>query len=423
MTLQAGWARRDITPPIGIHMGGYWGRQSGATAIHDALYARLVAWRCDNDCVVLISLDLVAVDPAFVATVRQAVAARLQTSPEAVMICCTHTHAGPLTLPFRGMGDVDASYLQFVQQQIEAAAAEAQASLSPAQAATNTADVQIGINRRKLRIGEDAGPVAAHAHVMVLTTEAGRAVLFQHACHPVVLGSSNHDISADFPGPACAHIEASGASLAMFLNGAAGDINPRIASATHADVETLGRELGEAVVLAARDAQPMATSTIRWQRTVLSLPLLPPPSRATALAEATRSWLRWMVKRGDRWARMVPRARWEWARDCLQVAGTPQPAAQPFELQGLRIGDVTFVGLEGEIFVDYQLDFEAIEGTQVVLCGFTNGCIGYVPTAEEYPAGGYEVDQAYRVYPSVLMIAPESDGIVRGAVRELVTAL
>ena len=33
--LQAGWAQREITPTLGIHMGGYWGRRSGATEIND----------------------------------------------------------------------------------------------------------------------------------------------------------------------------------------------------------------------------------------------------------------------------------------------------------------------------------------------------------------------------------------------------
>ena len=78
------------------------------------------------------------------------------------------------------------------------------------------------------------------------------------------------------------------------------------------------------------------------------------------------------------------------------------------------------VGMEGEIFVRYQLDLENSCATQkVLLCGYANGCIGYVPVAEEYERGGYEVDDAYKVYPSTRMISPQSEGIIRQAVADM----
>ena len=81
------------------------------------------------------------------------------------------------------------------------------------------------------------------------------------------------------------------------------------------------------------------------------------------------------------------------------------------------------VDLEGEIFVRYQLDVEAAHTEPVILCGFANGCIGYVPTADEYERGGYEVDIAYKVYPSTLMIAPESDRLIRQGIVDLLRIL
>jgi hypothetical protein len=84
---------------------------------------------------------------------------------------------------------------------------------------------------------------------------------------------------------------------------------------------------------------------------------------------------------------------------------------------------LTWLGLEGEIFVRYQLDVEAAHTEPVILCGFANGCIGYVPTADEYERGGYEVDIAYKVYPSTLMIAPESDRLIRQGIVDLLRIL
>ena len=80
------------------------------------------------------------------------------------------------------------------------------------------------------------------------------------------------------------------------------------------------------------------------------------------------------------------------------------------------------LGLEGEIFARYQLDLEAEWGS-VIACGFANGCIGYVPTADEYPLGGYEVDDAYKVYPSVQMIGPASEELIRNRIGALIARL
>ena len=128
--------------------------------------------------------------------------------------------------------------------------------------------------------------------------------------------------------------------------------------------------------------------------------------------------------RGDEWARRVPQAQLEWSRAWLETARDPQAIkTQPFEIQGLRVGGLTWLGMEGEIFVRYQLDLEAASQEPVVICGYANGCIGYVPTQDEYERGGYEVKEAYKVYPSVLMIAPQSDAIIRRTARELLRAL
>ena len=100
-------------------------------------------------------------------------------------------------------------------------------------------------------------------------------------------------------------------------------------------------------------------------------------------------------------------------------AGAVRTRVQSFEMQALALGELVLLGLEGEIFVCYQLDLEAAHGP-AVLCGLANGCIGYVPTADEYVRGGYEIDLAYKVYPSVQMIAPASETLIRQQAAALI---
>ena len=80
------------------------------------------------------------------------------------------------------------------------------------------------------------------------------------------------------------------------------------------------------------------------------------------------------------------------------------------------------MGFEGELFARYQRDMEAVY-PEVVVCGFANGCIGYVPTADEYERGGYEIDEAYKVYPGTRGIGPKSEDIIRAAAEDILSYL
>ncbi len=105
----------DITPSVGIHMGGYWGRRSGATHIHDRLMAKALVCELGEERVVILTVDLVALGADAVRAIRMAVKRDTGIAGAAIMICASHTHAGPLTIPYRGMGEIDKSYLDRVE--------------------------------------------------------------------------------------------------------------------------------------------------------------------------------------------------------------------------------------------------------------------------------------------------------------------
>ena len=428
--LRFGVAAAEITPPVGIHMGGYWGRSSGATQIRDALLVKALVCECGAERFAIAAVDLVALDAGSVGRIR----ARLEREAgfAAVMVCASHTHAGPLTVRFRGMGEVDTGYLQRVEDEIVRIVAAAAAAMQAGRLRYARPAVQIGINRRRARgastgIGQHPdGPIVPYAHVLRFEAANGPgATLFNHACHPVVLGHQNHQISGDFAAAAARYVETETGEPALYINGACGDINPRITNGDFSDVEALGSELGGAVLAAIDTAGPIAVSALGCAQARVDLPLIEPPPRLHAEAEKLVLQLKAELKRGgDIWAQRVPRARLEWAQAMLKLArkGAGAAAVQPFEIQVLALGDMVVLGMEGEIFCRYQLDLEAEFGP-AVLCGFANGCIGYVPTADENSRGGYEVDEAYKVYPSVQMIAPASEALIRQGVAELVAGV
>jgi len=418
-------AATDITPSVGIHMGGYWGRRSGATHIHDRLMAKALVCGLGEERVVILTVDLVALGADAVRAIRMAVTRDTGIAGAAIMICASHTHAGPLTIPYRGMGEIDKSYLDRVEAALVKLVVTATAKMRPGRLGYARCDVQIGFNRRARR-REAAGPVISHAHVLRFESDQGPgATLFQHACHPVVLGGDNHQISGDFVGAAVRYVEQMTGEPALFVNGACGDINPRITGGSFEEVDVLGSQLGQAVLEGVADVDILATPVLSYVQERVDLPLIDPPTRLRAEAEKVVLQLKAkLVHEGNIWVRRVPEARLEWAEAMLALArsGNGRGRSQVFEIQGIGLGKIVLLGLEGEIFARYQLDLE-VEWGSVIACGFANGCIGYVPTADEYPLGGYEVDDAYKVYPSVQMIGPASEALIRNRTGALIARL
>ena len=375
--------------------------------------------------VALVAVDLVGLDADVVRTIRERVGRATGIEDAAIMVCASHAHASPLTFPFRGMGRIDGGYLEQVADAVVEVVVGAAADSRPGRLCYARPQVQIGINRREshpqgTRIGQNpAGPVVPYAHVLRFVAADGTGVtLFNHACHPVVLGHENLQISGDFAGAAARYIEEQTGDKALFINGACGDVNPRITGGSFADVECLGEELGRAVLEGQDAAVPLEAPSISWAHERVDLPLQSLPPRWSAEVEKLKWHLRVSLARGSE----VSKAQFEWAvamREWVR-AGAEQTQVQPFEMQALAFGELVLLGMEGELFARYQLDLEAAH-EPAVLCGFANGCIGYVPTADEYARGGYEIDLAYKFYPSVQMIAPASESLIRQRAAALIS--
>jgi hypothetical protein len=94
-----------------------------------------------------------------------------------------------------------------------------------------------------------------------------RALLVHYATHSVVLGPTNCKYSADYPGVLQAKIEASIPGVqAMFVQGAAGDINPLFMARSgdeakdFAVVARMGETLAGEVLAAAKSMKPLTLS-------------------------------------------------------------------------------------------------------------------------------------------------------------------
>jgi hypothetical protein len=145
------------------------------------------------------------------------------------------------------------------------------------------------------------------------------------------------------------------------------------------------------------------------------------------------AWITWRAEyeaaalaaeHGDNLA--SPKAKWamvHWAERMFEAMQrddlTPTVKA---EIQVIHIGDLAIVGVPGEYFVELGLQIkEGIKKSgvrQVMISGFTNGDVGYIPARRAYAKGGYEVADAYKYYGYPTAIAPEGgEEIVASALK------
>ena len=111
----------------------------------------------------------------------------------------------------------------------------------------------------------------------------------------------------------------------------------------------------------------------------------------------------------------------DWAAT-IRAGGTPASATA--EVMVIGIGEIRFVLLPGESFVEFGFEIKEQGGSdKIVTLAYANGRPGYIPHRSAYPAGGYEVDDAYRYYGYPACFTPEAGELVVETALQLLASL
>jgi hypothetical protein len=362
--LRVGVASTDITPPIGSRMYGYSARGTNvSTGVHDPLFAKAIVLDDGTARVAVATLDLGTVTEENSANIRAIVKER--TGIENVLCVASHTHSAPFPAP--DFPSEEAPWIREAERRIAAAIVEAAGKTVPARLGIGWGEVAEGHNRR--RVHEDGtvemlwgnrervptSPVDYQLAVIRIEDLDGQplATLVNFACHPVVLGPENLLISADYPGVMARLVEEEIGGQAMFLQGAAGDINPfwdktPPAEGAYEQTEKMGAVL--------------AKETIRVYRKIAGF------SSDRRLSFHTE---------------IIPLAH----RDDVERKDLVFDA----EINTVLIGDdLALATFPGEFFVEHGLSLKErsrIENTLFV--GYCNRRLRYFPTIQAATEGGY----------------------------------
>jgi neutral ceramidase len=172
VTVLAGVASRDVTPPAGAAMSGFAARETPATGVHDPL---LVHALVVGD-TALVTVDVVGLHEDDCAEIRE----RCGLPPAHVVVHATHTHGGPVSMRGR-LGDrLDEGWLAAVVRACAESVAEASARREPAHIAAGYGE-RPAVARNRRRPG---GPVDDEIPVVLLRRSDGSllASVVSYAC-------------------------------------------------------------------------------------------------------------------------------------------------------------------------------------------------------------------------------------------------
>lgn len=396
--MKCGMSERDITPPLGSTMPGYF-EDRKATGIKDRLYAKACVIELSGYCLVLLVLDCIFVHPFVTNEVRSRVHKATGIPGAAIMITATHTHTGGPVFTTTFLS-ADRNYLELLAEratEIVIIAYQARKCVRIGYGIGQEGD--ISFNRRywmkdgSLRtnpgvmnpgIAEPEGPVDPDVMVVRIDDLSGNpiGVITNFTCHTDTVGGSEY--SADFPGQLSAVLKRTyGESfVSLFLMGASGNIN-------HVDVygrmtgttdhyKKMGYILAGEVIKVREKIRTEEFFEIKTDQQYFTINYRRPT--AGEVRDASRVLQNGTANKMDK----VLAAELLGSLDC-----EPQ---SDVEIQTFKLGPIAFVGVPAELFVEFGLQIKAQSS-----CPFTmvnelcsGHVIGYICSQEAIDNGGYE---------------------------------
>ncbi|MHB8383916.1 MAG: neutral/alkaline non-lysosomal ceramidase N-terminal domain-containing protein [Candidatus Binataceae bacterium] len=428
--LHAGAARIRLEPPLGLGMLGYGSREGRARGVHDDLAAQALVIGDGARKLAICGVDLLAIGKRIADEVCAIVAAQTDIAADAILICASHTHSAPafniFATPRAGAKiapDRDAGWERALPGKIAAAIVAANRAMEPAVLKTARTRFTLGTNRRLRRpdgniqlAANYAGVADESAIALGAFRPGGSAIgaILNYPCHGVVLCEDNLLYSRDWMGFAIDEIErglargAGAAPIAIFMQGATGNIDPRSRGSFSVAAEW-GHAVGREIAAALAAGPALEAVPIEGRRIDLKLKLKPVADAlviARGCAAQTEASL--ANHRGGE-GRQLKRLRdhHQQSLDAIRALEALEESSRrdkrvdladgkmAASMSVFALGDLAIIGLPGEAFVEFGLALRANPYfAHTLVAGYCNDLIGYVPTREAYAQGGYEVETA-----------------------------
>jgi hypothetical protein len=433
---RAGFARADITPPVGIYHR-MWGAalHDRATGVHSPLTATAL-WLEGTEQRLILGLDHCLLDRQEFNRIRALVGNGLNIAPERVFVSMSHTHGSAWMSRARSHlpgGDLIGPYLDEMGETCARVAAKAAKAAHPATFLYGTARCSLAAHRdfwdantKQFVCGFNPnGPADDTVLIAKAVADDGRTLgtVVNYACHPTTLAWENTLISPDYLGSMRTVIEGYTGTSCLFLQGASGDLGPRegyVKETTVADRN--GRQLGFAA-LSGLESLPPPGTRFEYAGPVVSGAVLGSWKHVPTDSDLS-SWrscefianLQYRLDLPTEGETRAALTKWEAdeataraANDTARVSECRAKAEQmtrqlarlaalhpgnsyPLKVSVTRIGGALWVFTAGELYQYFQRTLrERFPDHAIVVATLTNDWQpGYLPTAASYGYGIYQ---------------------------------
>ena len=363
--LKAGFGRGDITPELGIRLGGYGVEERPAEQINDRLHSTAIVLEQNGVKAVLLNLDWICIEEELVTKIRKAVNERTGIQLQNISVCTTHSHSVPNTLNFWGWGECEYDYVDSVMPAIVDSAELALNNLQEVEIGFATTESLVGVNRRGIdengNVNFYADPHGSFDPTMTVAHFRNKAngdnvgIIVHYGAHGTAMGC-NRIISRDWCGVMKDRIEPQFNAPVFFINGAIGDVGPRtnycvdsnnLCAGAGDGIEAV-REVG---YRAATDAVRALLSIKEWRHDlelkvhvedifIAYAPLMP-------LEEAEKGLAEWEPKK-DKWG--TPMCEYKHHQAVVASHKEPLKNGRNFPQVITAIGPMAIVPMPGEMF-------------------------------------------------------------------------
>lgn len=425
---RAGAFKTVITPAMQaghpVYMAGF-GHNRIATAVHDDLYARCLAFSTGARPLVMCEVDLIGFFLDDVQRVRAKV-------PDAdLVVASTHVHEGPDTMglwgPAPGQSGIDDAYNSLVVDRTAEAARGALAALQPATAAlavVHSAELDTFID-------DDRPPVKHDPDLIILTLTGGNgqpiATAVNWANHPETLGSRNTGISADYPGFFYKRLESKVGGMAVLWNGAVGGMQSPLGAkikdpntgnlapeTSFRKTEILGDRIADLAADAVHSAKPVRIDKVTFAERIITIPVTNHGFELAAQADLYKG----RKKETADGATTTPVG-------LIRMTGD-QPVLEIALIPGEMYPELSLGGVErysGADFPDAPIEppiKPMLDAPFKMLIGLADDEIGYIiPKAEWDQKPPYLQNAKKAWYGEENSVGPDAAGRIAAAVQEL----
>ncbi len=426
--LKAGFARIDITPPLGMEVAGYYEKRV-ADGVIDPLLATAVAFNDGEKTGIVIAVDIIQMSQLGTACMREMIAKKLGIDSDAVFIIASHIHTGPKvpgltdTKYFDGTRAEDifnkTPYAKTLAEKLVDLSSLAVDDLAPAKMLYTHGEVKDVAFIRRYRMNDGTirtnpgwqNPDIVEAcdvpdeesSLLIIKREGKKEIgIVNFQVHPDLIGRTKY--TADYPKFVRDTYEANVPnSLCMYINGAQGDTNHiDVRRNPEVDVCTKGYEravyMGKKIAYSVLANYPLAKELdgekIAYAQRDISVKYN--KGKPEELDEALRIYKVYMEKGSEA---AVPggnagmRRTQTIARVTRIVSLMDKPDYTDLRVSALRVGNLIFGGLPGEPFTEIGRTFkDKADYTLAIFSCLTNGGQGYYPTESALLEGGYEAN-------------------------------